>query len=54
MAQMIRKHVTLYFASLIPKDLENIISRVGGFKNKSAVMQTPNFVVLCNIRAAVN
>lgn len=29
-AQVIRKYVTLYLADLIPKDLENIISRVGG------------------------
>lgn len=55
MAQMIRKHVTLYLAGLVPKDLENIISRVGGggVKNKPAVMQTPNFDVLCNRRAAL-
>lgn len=30
MAQMIRKHVTLYLAGSIPKNLENITSRVGG------------------------
>lgn len=28
--QMIRKHVTLYLADLISKDLETIISKVGG------------------------
>lgn len=48
---MIGKYVMLYLAVLIPKDLGNIISRVGGFKNKPAIMQTPNY---CNIRAPLN